>query len=611
MKILQVLSQTELTGSEIYAQKLVEHLEAKGHELTILSDQFHVDFRGHCHTFAFNGSKKFLKFAVTRRLRGFLKTHSFDVIHCHSRLAAKFISNAKPRGLKVPVITTLHGIQHASLSKKLFNSYGDQVIAVCENLKKDLLQKTNLSSSQILLLPNPISVQRGPHPPKPAQPDISPRIIFAGRNSGPKGATLRALLHSQMESWVKKMRQVKFDCYLHGLREDSFFAEYLRVFPSVSISGKPVSLIEEFQKNEGCVVVASGRTAVEAALAGCQVLSLGEAGYQGRLTRENLALHLASNFGDMGDVPELDELRLTEDLQAALEAPFDPDLHNQLRQYFLPEKIFTEIEELYFSERLRKVISAVPILMYHRVTERELQTQHRTFVTEQNFRKHLAFYRRHNRTPLSFTDLKDFWFAHRPLKEFPKNPIILTFDDGYRDLIERAAPALRDYHMKATVFLLSNTDYQSNTWDDAAEGELSPLLSREERQKLDPQIFELGSHGHDHLDFTQLGDSEILDQMKKSKTLLEQEFSRPIETFAYPFGRIDSRLPQICRQAGYAFAVNTDRGPEAFFSDRFSLFRVNIFPEESAFSLWKKTLPFYHKRQFRKQQIRERSGHCT
>ena len=43
---------------------------------------------------------------------------------------------------------------------------------------------------------------------------------------------------------------------------------------------------------------------------------------------------------------------------------------------------------------------------------------------------------------------------------------IITFDDGYKDLISNSLPILKRYNFKATCFVVSNLIGETNSWDE-------------------------------------------------------------------------------------------------------------------------------------------------
>src|SRR4029077_9847090 len=62
-------------------------------------------------------------------------------------------------------------------------------------------------------------------------------------------------------------------------------------------------------------------------------------------------------------------------------------------------------------------------------------------------------------------------------------PIVLTFDDGYRDFLTAAMPVLRYYGFSATVFLVAERIGGVADWD-SVYGEAAPLLSWHEGRAL-------------------------------------------------------------------------------------------------------------------------------
>src|SRR5689334_5404646 len=54
-------------------------------------------------------------------------------------------------------------------------------------------------------------------------------------------------------------------------------------------------------------------------------------------------------------------------------------------------------------------------------------------------------------SPLLFSDLLNYTRLRKPL---PRRPVLITFDDGYRDNYTIMYPLLKKYGMKANIFLV-------------------------------------------------------------------------------------------------------------------------------------------------------------
>ncbi len=605
MRILHLLSQTELTGSEVYAQTLAHAQAEAGHHIFVISDHLHRPFPGTTLEMSISTGSFWRRMQNIRELLHFLEREKIDVIHCHSRAACRHAFWAT-RFSRTPMVTTLHGYQHTSFSKRLFDIYGDTVIAVCEKIRDQLCHDFKADPARVKVIRNPIESVASPNAPT-TEPSLRHTIALIGRASGPKGRRLTEVFREQARSWLEHDTALEIELVLPGLTELQK-SELMRSFPlplqkrvHVEIHHKP--LADVFARSK--VVIASGRIAIEAFFAGCEVVGLGEARLEGHLNDDSLSTQLATNFGDVGNEAILDVQAVNHEVRKALRDPLSIRQREKIGTIFKREfglaQIVAEIEEIYRGARLWKKSPGLPILMYHKVPDAEIQTKHRIFVTRENFEKHIWFFQSQGFTTLTFQDLSDFWFERRPLTEFPAKPLFLTFDDGYLDNFTNALPLLEKYKMKATIFLLADPSLTVNSWDEDEGFGQAPLMTLEQKKTLPTSVYEIGSHGLQHLELPQLSDAEVLTQMTESKTQLEADLGRKIVAFASPFGRIDSRISDLCQKAGYDFAVNTDRGALRWVDDRHSMFRVNIFPEESWLSLWKKTSLGYRKRYFKKR----------
>lgn len=155
----------------------------------------------------------------------------------------------------------------------------------------------------------------------------------------------------------------------------------------------------------------------------------------------------------------------------------------------------------------------------------------------------------------------------------PEQAVVLTFDDGYRDLLEHALPSLRRRAWSATVFL---------TVEGLQQGRLGalrcdlPLLTWKETAPLLEAGWEVGSHTVSHPDLTKIGDHQLSEELSRSKAELEQRLQAPVTSFAAPYGRSDLRVrAEIARH--YDSAVGTELGPVEPASDPYLLPRLEMY----------------------------------
>jgi peptidoglycan/xylan/chitin deacetylase (PgdA/CDA1 family) len=127
--------------------------------------------------------------------------------------------------------------------------------------------------------------------------------------------------------------------------------------------------------------------------------------------------------------------------------------------------------------------------------------------------------------------------------------ILLTFDDGNRSDIEIAAPVLSRRGMTGRIFVLTGRL--------GAPGS----LDRTDIRALQESGFSIGSHGIDHVDWRAASPETLRNELRRSRSVLEDILGRPVTELAVPFGSYNARVLRAVRKAGYAAAWTSDGGP--------------------------------------------------
>lgn len=601
--MLQILSQIELTGAEAYALTLADWLASQGHEVHLVSNQLHLPFRGQFHPREIHTSSTLTRIKNVFFLRHLIREKEIQVVHCHSRAAVR-VGYWATFGLRVAMVSTVHGRQHSSLSKKLFDQYGDRVIAVCENIRESLIQNFRMNPRKILTLGNPVGAATET---KKNQEQASPRVAFIGRFSGPKGMRLKELLEKTFPHLLERLPDLHIDIIGGEVGRmppelKTAFEKTQSHFPRrLQLIGVIQNLREHYQ--DYSLVIGSGRVAMEALLREVPCLALGEYGTEGVIRPENYEIAKKSNFGDIGastlESP-VDYSLLTMLLQEALAHPAPDNEKKFLKEAvhgdFSADLVCQDILSVYESAYFQKLHPRhIPVLMYHKIPKAGQNSRHRIFVTAENFEKHLRFFKNQGFTTLSFAELDQYRTLKKPADEFPKRPLILTFDDGYVDNLENAGPLLKKYGMKATIFLLADPNIRANVWDADTGEPPDELMSLEQKRKLKDFNFEIGSHGFRHQKITEMNDAEAMQELSGSRDALEKQLDVHIPVFAYTYGLTSPRAAQLAKRAGYRFAINTDTGGLHMEENPHAIFRTPIFPEDAEPQLRKKTQSWYRK----------------
>lgn len=208
----------------------------------------------------------------------------------------------------------------------------------------------------------------------------------------------------------------------------------------------------------------------------------------------------------------------------------------------------------------------VPILMYHRIdalTSRLAPITRRLTVTPADFAAQMRWLRGRGFHALTEERLLA---ALEHGATLPRRPILVTFDDGYRDVLGKAAPVLHRLRIPATAFVITGR----------ISGHDTSFLTWGGLRSLERDGVEIGSHTVTHRELTTLGNSEALGELVASRKALEAQLGRPVPWLAYPAGAEDARIVALARGAGYALAMTTHPGTTQDGRDPLGLHRIEV-----------------------------------
>lgn len=148
---------------------------------------------------------------------------------------------------------------------------------------------------------------------------------------------------------------------------------------------------------------------------------------------------------------------------------------------------------------------------------------------------------------------------------FPAKPVVLTFDDGYRDFYDIVLPILREKNLKATVFVISQFAGGERyvTWDQLREMGSSGLVL-------------IGDHTLNHPYLAKQTKEEEKNQIISAKNVIEQYLGREVRFFAYPYGSANTNAKEILKENGFLGAVTTVPGNPQCKGLPYELSRVRI-----------------------------------
>jgi peptidoglycan/xylan/chitin deacetylase (PgdA/CDA1 family)/glycosyltransferase involved in cell wall biosynthesis len=610
MNILHVFSANLFTGSVDHALELAAWQQANGHTVLLASD-FLLAPRGLPHVTVPVHNRKYLqRMRNAKALRNLVKEHGIHVVHAHSR-AASATAYRGLKGLKTALVSTIHGRQHIHFKSKNFDPYGEKIICVSETLREHLISELRKDERKTVVIPNGL---RFPEEHIEGPVNLM-SVALIGRLSGPKGAQAAVLMEHVFPQLLERHPSLTIsivggsdgpipkggDAALAALKHQ--FGERITAPGFVEDIGPSIQ--------DAGLVIGAGRVALRALHAGRPVAALGEAAYSGIVSLKNVERLAVGNFGDTGETEELEPEAVLQELDAFFGEMYyrkaveedAPGLAEWVDQNYNLERVAPQIMRIYTEARMRRLQPDwMPVLMYHKVPDAEINTPHRIFVTRERFAQHLRWMAKRGLTPVTFSDYEAVAWGERMDIQWPKKPVVLTFDDGYTSVHRNALPLMQERGWRGVLYLLGDGAADRNFWD-AAESEdpESQLMGEEQARDMVRAGWDLGAHTMTHPHLDKMPPDEAKREIRESRLQLEERYGVPVKTFAYPYGSYNDDVVRAVWEAGYDMAVATDTGGLRLEDDRYRIFRVNMFPEEGWFSLRKKTSGWYRRYYFRKR----------
>lgn len=184
-------------------------------------------------------------------------------------------------------------------------------------------------------------------------------------------------------------------------------------------------------------------------------------------------------------------------------------------------------------------------------------------VTPANFEQQLRYLVENGYTTITLQALVYHLTRGYPL---PERPVILTFDDGYRDNFFHAYRLLRDFDSTGTFFLVTGF-IDENRPDYLTWGQV---------RVMHQGGMEFGSHSFSHPDLRGQSVDYMVWQIVGSQEAIVERIEEPVRFFSYPAGSYDQQVIDVLRSAGFWAAVTTQQGNEHTTDDMFELKRIRI-----------------------------------
>ncbi|MDP2091058.1 MAG: polysaccharide deacetylase family protein [Candidatus Gracilibacteria bacterium] len=159
---------------------------------------------------------------------------------------------------------------------------------------------------------------------------------------------------------------------------------------------------------------------------------------------------------------------------------------------------------------------------------------------------------------VGYLNIDDVSLVLAPDDIFTEGMITFTFDDGFKNIYDRAIPILDAAGIKSTQAIFT------------ASYNYVGYMSKAQIKELYDNGHEIASHSVTHSDLNQITLSGARDEIINSKADLAA-YGIDAKTFVYPYGEYNDTTIDILQEAGYIGARSVTRGYNTPSSDRFQL----------------------------------------
>lgn len=207
---------------------------------------------------------------------------------------------------------------------------------------------------------------------------------------------------------------------------------------------------------------------------------------------------------------------------------------------------------------------SVSVLMYHHILQKS------SFIASsvEEFRSQMKFLAQNGYKTLTSSEFIDYKMGRLKV---PKKSVFITFDDGWKDNFIYAFPVLKEFGLKATIFLVTSWIQKASE----KKGEFIELTHSEYKLvapnrpqdvflNLDEILlmrdcFDFHSHTHTHFD-DYFGKLDVYENLVECKDFMMKNFGFDDKLLCWPRGKYDENLLKLAKNIGYEAFFTTKRG---------------------------------------------------
>ncbi|MBQ9269361.1 MAG: polysaccharide pyruvyl transferase CsaB [Oscillospiraceae bacterium] len=308
-KILMVLNRLDIGGAETHVVDLASALQQMGWDVMVASGGgvFEETLRelGIRHDYVPADARNLARMrATSRALEQIIRTERPDVVHAHARIPA-FLCGRLQKKIGFPLVTTAHWTFEVNSLLRAVSNWGQQTIAVSEDIRDYLINNYPIAAGRIHVIPNGINTRRfcgnaGSEAvraeleiPEDAEIVTCVTRLHTTRAEAAWLLTRIAPELAAARPGVRILIVGDGEC-LPSLREEAARVNKALGYPCLLLPGGRTDIPEILSATD--VFVGVSRAAMEAMSCRKPVILCGNEGYGGIARMENAARYMATNY---------------------------------------------------------------------------------------------------------------------------------------------------------------------------------------------------------------------------------------------------------------------------------------------------------------------------
>jgi len=247
----------------------------------------------------------------------------------------------------------------------------------------------------------------------------------------------------------------------------------------------------------------------------------------------------------------------------------------------------------------------IPILMYHHVS----QYSGLVTLSPETFREQMQWLAQNNWKTLTSEDVESFYDGG----SLPRKSVMLTFDDGYLDNWLQVYPVLKEFNLRAHIFLITgligdgptrisqDREYSHRDCEELiAQGHADDVMMRwsEVNEMRESGLVEFHVHTHSHTRWDKVLTSReeqcqrLRDDIQQSKRCLAEKTGISDKHLCWPEGYYNADYIEVAKELGFTYLYTTERRMNCPANGTLRLGRIST--KEREHSAWLKRRLFYY-----------------